>query len=188
MADIMPTPTATAVGDRRVESGLAQGILTVLLAEIVVLAVTGVYLYFHYLPGADGLRHVARVVHRVTASAAVATSLIAAVVVVSRRTWRGALHVLVALAVPAFAVGASVSGYALPWDQLGLWAVTVGRGIDGYDVLGGDGVRFVIVGGSSVSTGSLRGLLAVHAVVFGLGLAALAVVALRSVRHDRARR
>ena len=124
--------------------------------------------------------------HRVTAVATIATSLVAAVVVLARRAGSGALLVVVALAVPAFVVGASVSGYALPWDQLGLWAVTVGRGIDGYDVLGDDGIRFVIVGGSSVSTGSLRWLLAVHAVVLGLGLAALTGVALRSVRHSRA--
>ena len=42
----------------------------------------------------------------------------------------------------------SFTGYLLPWDQLALWAVTVGTNMIGYTPVFGSQVRFVLLGGA----------------------------------------
>ena len=44
----------------------------------------------------------------------------------------------------------SFTGYLLPWDQLSLWAVTVGTNMMGYTPVFGDQVRFVLLGGREI--------------------------------------
>jgi quinol-cytochrome oxidoreductase complex cytochrome b subunit len=41
----------------------------------------------------------------------------------------------------------SFTGYLLPWDQLALWAVTVGTNMMGYTPVFGEEVSFVLLGG-----------------------------------------
>ena len=43
-------------------------------------------------------------------------------------------------------IGLSFTGYLLPWDQLALWAVTVGTNMAGYTPVFGEEVRFVLLG------------------------------------------
>jgi quinol---cytochrome c reductase cytochrome b subunit, bacillus type len=49
----------------------------------------------------------------------------------------------------------SFTGYLLPWDQLALWAVTVGTNMMGYTPVFGDQVRFVLLGGAEIGTDTL---------------------------------
>ena len=49
----------------------------------------------------------------------------------------------------------SFTGYLLPWDQLSLWAVTVGTNMMGYTPVFGDQVRFVLLGGKEIGTDTL---------------------------------
>ena len=49
----------------------------------------------------------------------------------------------------------SFTGYLLPWDQLALWAVTVGTNMMGYTPVFGDQVRFVLLGGKEIGTDTL---------------------------------
>ena len=44
----------------------------------------------------------------------------------------------------------SFTGYLLPWDQLALWAVTVGTNMMGYTPVFGSQVRFVLLGGKEI--------------------------------------
>ena len=44
----------------------------------------------------------------------------------------------------------SFTGYLLPWDQLALWAVTVGTNMMGYTPVFGSQVRFVLLGGVEI--------------------------------------
>ena len=46
----------------------------------------------------------------------------------------------------------SFTGYLLPWDQLALWAVTVGTNMMGYTPVFGEQVRFVLLGGMEIGT------------------------------------
>ena len=49
----------------------------------------------------------------------------------------------------------SFTGYLLPWDQLALWAVTVGTNMMGYTPVFGSQVRFVLLGGVEIGTETL---------------------------------
>ena len=46
----------------------------------------------------------------------------------------------------------SFTGYLLPWDQLALWAVTVGTNMMGYTPVFGTQVRFVLLGGKEIGS------------------------------------
>ena len=64
----------------------------------------------------------------------------------------------------------SFTGYLLPWDQLALWAITVGTNIAGSaPVLGGQ-TRFVLIGGFEVGPNALIRFYTLH--VIGLPLLA----------------
>jgi quinol-cytochrome oxidoreductase complex cytochrome b subunit len=64
----------------------------------------------------------------------------------------------------------SFTGYLLPWDQLALWAITVGTNIAGAaPILGGES-RFVLIGGFEVGPNALIRFYTLH--VIGLPLLA----------------
>jgi cytochrome b6 len=71
----------------------------------------------------------------------------------------------------------SFTGYLLPWDQLSLWAVTVGAN------LAGD-ARFVLLGSQSVGADTLNRFCVLHCL--GLPLAAISLMAVHfwRVRKD----
>ena len=52
----------------------------------------------------------------------------------------------------------SFTGYLLPWDQLALWAVTVGTNMIGYTPVFGRDVRFVLLGGAEIGAGDAASL------------------------------
>ncbi len=49
----------------------------------------------------------------------------------------------------------SFTGYLLPWDQLALWAVTVGTNMMGFTPVFGNEVRFVLLGGVEIGSDTL---------------------------------
>ena len=62
-------------------------------------------------------------------------------------------------------IGLSFTGYLLPWDQLALWAVTVGTNMAGYTPVFGEEVRFVLLGGKEISPETLLAMVCVARVV-----------------------
>ena len=52
----------------------------------------------------------------------------------------------------------SFTGYLLPWDQLSLWAVTVGTNMIGYTPVFGDQVKFVLLGGKEIGNETLAAM------------------------------
>jgi quinol-cytochrome oxidoreductase complex cytochrome b subunit len=172
-------------------------LLTALSVEVAVLVVTGIALYFLYVPadfqawGDDGGVRLAlglRILHRFASYVALPTSVAAGVLVALRegvrvRRWTG---VALGVGLAVMAAAASVTGFLLPWDQLALWAVTVGTSLRGYTVLFDPAVRFVLVGGAELEKSTVIWWLVVHALVLGPALVALVVVAWR--RHRRATR
>ncbi|HVF74542.1 MAG TPA: cytochrome b N-terminal domain-containing protein [Acidimicrobiales bacterium] len=134
---------------REVEDGVditirvAFALVAMLLA---VLLLTGVWLTFNYRPGVS---EPLRTAHRLAAFAVVPVGLLVPAAVVVRKRGVG---IVVAVAFFAGLVAASFTGYLLPWDQLGLWAVTVGRPMAGVLHPFDETVRFVIIGGAEIST------------------------------------
>jgi quinol-cytochrome oxidoreductase complex cytochrome b subunit len=170
-------------------------------AEVLVLAATGIALYFVYRPddarawndiralhgsGSVAFSHGARSVHRLAAFLTFPTAVLAGVLVGLRRDsarrWTGPA-VGVALVLAALVTG--VTGYLLPWDQLALWAVTVGSNLLGYRALASHQVRFVLIGGVEVSPTTVLRELVIHALLGGPVLALLIACGWR--RGGRAR-
>ena len=176
----------------------ARSILLVILAvEVGVLVVTGIALYFLYVPtnyqawgditkiddGGVRLAYGLRLVHRLVSRVAVPTAMATGVLVALRagtgvRRWTG-IALGVGLAVTT--VAASFTGFLLPWDQLALWAVKVDSDIRGYGVLFGPSVRFVLAEGVELEKGTVVRWLVVHTLVLGPAVIALAALAWR--RH-----
>ena len=176
-------------------------VLWLLTAEVVVLALTGVVLYFAYVPTASQafgpgfpeaeggeLAELLRLVHRWASWLAVPTSIAAATLLAVRS--RPAERV-----VPGFALGvglalavlaASFTGYLLPWDQLALFSVTVGDNLSGYTWMGNEDVRFVVMNGTEVAPRTVLKWLVLHAIALGGTTAVLVALAWRRTRTGTA--
>jgi quinol-cytochrome oxidoreductase complex cytochrome b subunit len=158
-------------------------ILWLLALELAVLTATGAYLHFRYVPRAtqtwgdvfaldSSVRaaDMVRTAHRVASHALILTALVAATLAALRpRRLRG-----VAAGAGLFVVAllGSFTGFLLPWDQLALWAVTVGTDLSGYTWLfDDDRLRFVLIGGREIGLPTLRRWYLIH---FALGLLAAA--------------
>jgi quinol-cytochrome oxidoreductase complex cytochrome b subunit len=59
-------------------------------------------------------------------------------------------------------LGLSFTGYLLPWDQLALWAITVGTNIAGYVPVLGDKARQILLGGPDVGDAALLRFYVLH--------------------------
>ena len=60
----------------------------------------------------------------------------------------------------------SFSGYLLPWDQLALWAVTVGTNMAGFIPVVGGQVKFALLGSLEVSGATLLRFYVLHVLAF----------------------
>lgn len=162
-----------------------------LTVEVAVLVVTGAVLFFVYRPEAVASTAVYAThrsltfsqvmvrAHRWTAWAAVLTSIATAILLVAEAgaRWHGPARRRIGLVtgpvILVTVIASVITGALLPWDQLALWAVTVGSNIRGYRPLFGDQVRFVLIGGAEVASGTLLTWLFVHAALTVPLLAAL---------------
>jgi quinol-cytochrome oxidoreductase complex cytochrome b subunit len=77
----------------------------------------------------------------------------------------------------------SFTGYLLPWDQLAIWAVTVGMNMAGTAPLLGDEVQITLLGGLEVSDAALIRFYTLH--VIGLPLIAAIFMAVHFWRIRR---
>ncbi len=146
----------------------------------VVLVVTGIVLLFVYQPTAgsawaditgvqdgssSGLSSGLQQVHRIAALAAVLLPAVLGVLSLSgKRKW----PILQAAGVLGLALLGWFSGQFLPWDQLALWAVTVGTNMSGFEPVFSDDVRFVLIDGTEMTTRQIRIWLGVHVVLVPL--------------------
>jgi quinol-cytochrome oxidoreductase complex cytochrome b subunit len=70
-------------------------------------------------------------------------------------------------------MGASFTGYLLPWDQLAYWAVTISTGMLGYVPLIGHALQDLVRGGDEIGTDALVVFYAIHTSFLPLFLLAL---------------
>ncbi|MGH9278226.1 MAG: hypothetical protein ACRD12_08970, partial [Acidimicrobiales bacterium] len=87
---------------------------------------------------------------------------------------------VVAIAAVPVLLAASVTGYLLPFDQLGLWVVTVGTDFGGVlDAAFDDRVKFLLIGGVEIAQSTYRNWFLVH---LGLGVASAAITIVIAAR------
>ena len=78
----------------------------------------------------------------------------------------------------------SFSGYLLPWDQLAVWAITVGTNMAKYAPIAGPYTRYLLLGGRNVGQGALIRFYVLHVVALPLIGFILMVIHFWRVRKD----
>ncbi len=144
-------------------------------AALAVVVVSGVVDWFVYRPSDPPVV----AVHAWSARLLLLAGLAAAISGVGAVRSAGRIA-MVGVAVPVLAALGGISGLLLAWDQLALWAVTVGTRFDGVDPMFGEQIRFVIVDGTEVSVSTYRRWAVAHVL---LGVALVVPVASGAVRR-----
>jgi quinol-cytochrome oxidoreductase complex cytochrome b subunit len=81
-------------------------------------------------------------------------------------------------------LGASFTGYLLPWDQLSYWAITVGTNIAGYAPLAGGVMREFLLGGREIGQSTLIRFYTLHIAFIPMLITLLISVHIWRVRKD----
>lgn len=181
----------------RVTYSFGLGIISAIL--FLTLTVTGVLLMFYYVPATTlaystmkdlqttiPLGQLVRNMHRWAAHLMVLTVVLHMVRVFYTGAYKKPreFNWQVGVVLLLLTLGASFTGYLLPWDQLSYWAITVGTNIAGYAPALGSQVRAILLGGSDVGQNTLIRFYALHIIVIPLALIALISLHIWRVRKD----
>ena len=173
------------------------GIISVILFALLV--ITGVLLMFYYVPSIERayntmkeiqfsvpLGQFTRNMHRWAAHAMVLTVFLHMMRVfytgayLPPREFNWVMGVILLI----LTLGASFTGYLLPWDQLSYWAITVGTNIAGYAPAAGQLVREFLQGGREVGQNTLIRFYTLHIAVLPLMITLFISVHIWRVRKD----
>lgn len=173
------------------------GIISVILFGVLIW--TGVLLMFYYVPSVERayvtmkeiqlsvpLGQFTRNMHRWAAHGMVLTVILH----MARVFYTGAykppreINWIVGVFLLLLTLGASFTGYLLPWDQLSYWAITVGTNIAGYAPIVGPAARQILVGGVEVGQSTLIRFYTLHIALLPTLLALLISLHLWRVRKD----
>jgi quinol-cytochrome oxidoreductase complex cytochrome b subunit len=173
------------------------GVTTLILFGVLVF--TGVLLMFYYVPSVERaypamkeiqlsvpLGQFTRNMHRWAAHLMV----LMAILHLARVFYTGAykppreFNWIVGVILLLLILGASFTGYLLPWDQLAYWAITVGTNIAGYAPVAGLAMRELLLGGTEVGQDALIRFYTLHVAVLPLLITLLISLHLWRVRKD----
>jgi cytochrome b-561 len=164
-----------------------------------ILVVTGVLVMFFYVPSTElaywsikdidyvvGFGWLLRNQHRWAAHLMVLVVFLHMLRVFFAGAYRAprAANWLVGLALLLLTLLLSFTGYLLPWDQLAFWAVTVGTNIAKEVPFVGDGLRFVLLGGTEIGQSALVRFYVLHVVVLPGAVLVLFAYHMWRVRRD----
>ncbi len=165
----------------------------------IVLTVTGLYLMFYYVPSVEHAYQdmydlkfvvtfgaVIRNMHRWAGHAMVITVWLH----VARVFYTGAykkpreFNWAIGTTLLLITLLLSFTGYLLPWDQLSIWAITVGTNMARYAPIAGPYTRYLMLGGKVVGANALLRFYVAHVVGLPLVAFLLMVVHFWRVRKD----
>jgi quinol-cytochrome oxidoreductase complex cytochrome b subunit len=165
----------------------------------IVLTITGIFLMFYYTPSAEtayadiealstnvAFGSLVRNMHRWGAHLMVLSVFLH----MSRVFYHGAykppreFNWVVGVVLLFLTLLLSFSGYLLPWDQLALWAVTVGTNMAGFVPVVGNQVKFALLAGVEVSAATLLRFYVLHVLAFPFILVIFLAVHFWRVRKD----
>ena len=164
-----------------------------------VLTITGVYLMFFYVPSATqaytnildiqsevtfGL--LTRNIHRWAAHLMVFFVFLHMMRVFYHGAYKPPreFNWVIGVMLLQFTLLLSFTGYLLPWDQLALWAVTVGTNMMGFTPVFGEQVRFVLLGGVEIGTDTLLRWYTLHVLMLPFVLVIFLAIHFWRVRKD----
>ena len=164
-----------------------------------VLVFTGVLLMFYYVPSVERayttmkeiqlsvpLGQFTRNMHRWSAHAMV----LVVVLHMARVFYTGAhkppreFNWVIGVFLLLLTLGASFTGYLLPWDQLSFWAITVGTNIAGYAPVAGPIMREILLGGREVGQNAVIRFYTLHIALLPLLITMLVSIHFWRVRKD----
>ena len=163
------------------------------------LTLTGVFLMFFYVPDTAqayqninqlnsviSFGHLVRNMHRWAAHLMVITVTLHMVRVFYHGAYKPPreFNWVIGVLLWLFTLFLSFTGYLLPWDQIAIWAITVGTNLAPYTPVLGDAVYKVIVGGSAVTQTTLVRFYVGHVIFFPLVVALLMAVHFWRIRKD----
>ncbi len=173
------------------------GIISAILFGVLVF--TGSLLMFYYVPSIEraysGMKEIqlsvplgqfSRNMHRWSAHAMV----LVVVLHMARVFYTGAhkppreFNWIIGVFLLLITLGASFTGYLLPWDQLSYWAITVGTNIAGYAPAAGPLMREILLGGNEVGQDALIRFYTLHIALLPLVITLLVSVHIWRVRKD----
>ena len=187
------------VSRRSLRATYSFGLGLISLILFLTLTVSGLLLLFYYVPATSlaystmkslqlsiPLGQLARNMHRWAAHLMV----LAVVLHMARVFYTGAykppreFNWVIGVVLLLLTLGASFTGYLLPWDQLSFWAITVGTNIASYAPALGEQTRTILLGGEEVGQNALLRFYALHIAVLPFALIGLMSVHLWRVRKD----
>jgi quinol-cytochrome oxidoreductase complex cytochrome b subunit len=165
----------------------------------ILLTITGIFLMFYYTPSAEtayadiealstnvAFGSMVRNLHRWGAHLMVLSVFLH----MSRVFYHGAykppreFNWVVGVVLLFLTLLLSFSGYLLPWDQLALWAVTVGTNMAGFVPVVGAQVKFALLAGVEVSAATLLRFYVLHVLALPFILVLFLAVHFWRVRKD----
>jgi quinol-cytochrome oxidoreductase complex cytochrome b subunit len=165
----------------------------------ILLTITGIFLMFYYTPTAElaytdiealstnvAFGSLVRNMHRWGAHLMVLSVFLH----MSRVFYHGAykppreFNWVVGVILLLFTLLLSFSGYLLPWDQLALWAVTVGTNMAGFVPVIGDQVKFALLAGVEVGAPTLLRFYVLHVLAFPFIIVLFMAIHFWRVRKD----
>jgi len=165
----------------------------------ILLTITGIFLMFYYTPSAEtayadiealstnvAFGSMVRNLHRWGAHLMVLSVFLH----MSRVFYHGAykppreFNWVVGVVLLFLTLLLSFSGYLLPWDQLALWAVTVGTNMAGFVPVVGAQVKFALLAGVEVSAATLLRFYVLHVLALPFILVIFLAVHFWRVRKD----
>ncbi len=176
---------------------LGLGVLTIIV--FLELALTGILLMFYYVPSIERafiditrlqteipLGQLLRNLHRWGAHLMVLTAVLHMVRVFYTGAYKPPREFNwgVGVVLLILTLGASFTGYLLPWDQLSYWAITVGTSIASYAPVFGDTTKQLLLGGPEVGQEALIRFYALHVMLIPAILALLISLHIWRVRKD----
>jgi quinol-cytochrome oxidoreductase complex cytochrome b subunit len=163
------------------------------------LTITGVFLMFYYVPdtttayqninqlsSAVSFGHLTRNMHRWAAHLMVVSVTLHMIRVFYHGAYKPPREFNWVIGVCLFFVTLflSFTGYLLPWDQIAIWAITVGTNLAPYTPILGDPVYKVLVGGGAVDQPTLIRFYVGHVILLPLAGALLMAVHFWRIRKD----
>lgn len=172
--------------------GLAAGLFSMLL-------ITGIMLMFYYVPATDhaykdmvdlqhavSLGRILRNMHRWAAHLMVIVVALHMLRVFLQKAYKAPrqFNWVIGVVLLVLTMMLSFTGYLLPWDQLALWAITVGTNMAGAIPLVGEKFRYVLLGGPSVDQATLIRFYVLHVIVLPVAIVLIMAFHFWRVRKD----
>ena len=190
-------PTKTHVHSLKPWYTMGLGVIS--FSMFVILIATGFLLMFYYVPSVEQAHNrmldlngtvafgtLLRNMHRWGAHGMVALVFLHMFRVFYTGSYKAPreFNWVIGIVLGLLTLGASFTGYLLPWDQLAFWAVTVGTAIAGYAPVVGEQVRFLLLGDRVVGQEALIRFYVLHVAVIPAVMTLLLGVHFWRIRKD----